>query len=91
MLRRPDFKRKFLLSTDWIRLGIGAVLSQVDEEENEYAMSFASRTCNQAERNHSSYDVESLAVVWGIVHFREYLFGQSFEILTDHQPIKWLM
>ena len=75
VLWRLDFKRKFLLSTDWIRLGIGALLSQVDEEENEYAMSFASRTCNQAEKNQSSYDVECLAVVWGVVHFREYLFG----------------
>ena len=34
VLRRPDFKRKFLLSTDWSKLGIGAVLSHVDEEGN---------------------------------------------------------
>ena len=30
-------------------------------------------------------------VVWGVVHFKKYLFGQSFEIQTDHQPLKWLM
>lgn len=85
------FKRKFLLSTDWSRLGIGAVLSQVDEEGNEFAVSFVGRSCNQAEKNYSSYDGECVAVVWGVVHFREYLFGQSFEIQTDHQPLQWLM
>ena len=46
VLQRRDFKRKFVLSTDWSRLGIEAVLSQVDEEGNKYAVSFASRSCN---------------------------------------------
>ena len=91
VLQRSDFKRKFVLSTDWSRLGIGAVLSQVDEGGNEYAVTFASRSCNQAEKNYSTYDKECLAVMWGVVHFRKYLFGQSFEIQTDHQPLKWLM
>ena len=27
----------------------------------------------------------------GVVHFEEYLFGQSFEIQTDHQPLMLLM
>ena len=63
----------------------------MDEEGNEYAVSFASRSCNQAEKNCSTYDGECLAVVWGVVNFWDYLFGQSFEIRTDHQPLKWLM
>ena len=28
--------------------------------------------------------------MWGVVHFKEDLFGQSFEIHSDHQPLKWL-
>ena len=63
VLRRPEFGRKFLPSTDWSKLGIGAVLSHVDAEGNEYAVSFASRSCNEAEKNYSSYDRVCLAVV----------------------------
>ena len=54
-------------------------------------MSFANRSCNPAERNYSSYDGECLAMVWGVVHFRENLFGHTLTIQTDHQPLKWLM
>ena len=67
------------------------MLSQVDEKGNEYAVSFANKSCNQAKKNYGSYDGECLTVVWGVVHFKVYLFGPSFEIQTDHQPLKWLM
>ena len=72
-------------------MGIGAVLSQVDDEGREYTTSFASRSCNPAERNYSNYNKECLADVWGVIHFRDCLFGQTFSIETDHQPLKWLM
>ena len=51
------------------------------DEEREYAVSFASRSCNLAHKNNSSYDGECLVVVWGVINFREYLFGQTFRPL----------
>ena len=64
---------------------------QGDDEGREYAVSFASKSCNPAERNYKSYDRECVVVVWGVVHFREYMFGQNLTIQTDHHPLKWLM
>ena len=32
-----------------------------------------------------------LAVVWATSHFRSYLFGNSFTLVTDHEPLKWIM
>ena len=70
---------------------MGAVLSQIDEDGKEYPVSYASRTCNPADKNYGSCEGECLAVVWATQHFREYLFGTPFTLITDHEPLKWLM
>jgi hypothetical protein len=46
---------------------------------------------NKTERNYSSYAGECLAAVWEVSHFRVYLYGRRFVLLTDHEPLKWLM
>ena len=91
VLRLPDSYRPFILTTDWSQRGMGAILSQVDLDGVEHPVCYASRSCNAAERNYSSFDGECLAVVWATSHFRPYLFGNSFTLITDHEPLKWLM
>jgi hypothetical protein len=70
ILRRPDYKRPFELHTDWSSVGLGAVLVQRDDEGREYVVAYASRSCNRAERNYSSYQGECLYAVWAVQHFR---------------------
>ncbi|CAI7841273.1 unnamed protein product [Closterium sp. NIES-53] len=36
-------------------------------------------------------DKEGLAAVWAVGHFRVYLQGGEFTLVTDHQPLTWLM
>jgi hypothetical protein len=43
------------------------------------------------ERNYSSYAGQCLAAVWGLSHFPVYLYGRRFVLLTDHEPLEWLM
>ena len=57
----------------------------------EHPVSYASRSCNPAEKNYGSCEGNGLAVVWATQHFREYLFGTPFTLITDHEPLKWLM
>jgi hypothetical protein len=54
-------------------VGLGAVLTQKDEEGKEYVVAYASRSNNSAEYNYSSCEGEALAAVWTIVHIRPYL------------------
>ena len=91
VLRRPDSSLPYFLARDWSQRGMGAVLRQVDKQGQERPVSYASRSCNPAERNYGSCVVECLAVVYATRYFREYVFGQPFTLVTDHEPLKWLM
>jgi hypothetical protein len=81
----------YQLHTDWSSLGIGTVLTQMDDDGKEFMIAYVSRSNNNAEAQYSSYEGECLAAIWAIVHFRCYLYGNEFLLVTDHQPLKWLM
>ena len=87
ILQLLDAYSPFILTTDWSQRGMGAILSQVGKDGEEHPVCFASRSCIPAEQNYSSFEGECLAVVWATSHFRPYLFGNSFHLVTDHQPI----
>ena len=67
------------------------MLSQRDDDKNEYVIVYASRSNNKAESNYSIYEGEALAVVWVVTHFRHYLYGKPFVLVADHQPLEWLL
>jgi site-specific DNA-cytosine methylase len=90
-LRRFDESLPCKLYTDWSHKGVGAVLSQVDSDGNERMVACISRSLNKHERNYSSFEGELLACVWAIKSFRPYLHGLPFTVITDHQPLLWLM
>ncbi len=77
--------------TDWSKVGISAVLHQLGDDGQEHLVACLSRSLNPHERNYSSYEGELLAAVWGVKAFRLYLHGVPFRLITDHQPLKWLM
>ncbi|CAI7868407.1 unnamed protein product [Closterium sp. NIES-54] len=80
----------FVLYTDWSSTGMGAILGQ-EREGQEIVVAFSSRSFNPTEANYCSYEGEGLAAVWGVTHFRVYLQGRPFTLVTDHQPLTWLM
>lgn len=85
VLKYPNFEKRFQLVTDASGEALGAVLQQ-----DGHPICFASRTLNDHERNYSATERELLAIVWSTNYFRPYLYGTKFEILSDHQPLRWL-
>jgi hypothetical protein len=90
-LRQPDFKLPFELHTDWSATGLGTVLAQRDGQKSEYVIAYASRSNDRMERNYSSHLGKCLAAVWGVQIFRVNLYRREFTLITDHEPLEWLM
>ena len=98
LVRYPDFGRPFVLSTDaatgdaarQVPGGLGAVLTQIDDQGKEYVVSYASRGLKSFEKNYSAYLLELSAACWGIEHFSVYLKGSRFTLRVDHRPLTTL-
>ncbi len=90
VLRGPDYDKMFTVQTDASDRGIGAVLSQLDDEGHDRPVAFFSRKLLPREVNYAAVDKECLAIVDGIRHFQVYLTGVHFEVMTDHKCLEWL-
>ena len=77
-----------MLETDASIDGIGAVLGQYQTDGHLHPVSYASRALSTPERNYSITDLETLAVVWAISHFHNFLYGHIVTIYTDHTAVK---
>jgi len=60
-------------------------LSQVMENGQEFSIAYASRTLTPAEQGYSQLEKESLAVVFDVKKFHNFIYGQHFHIDSDHQ------
>ncbi len=90
VLRTPDFEKDFLVQTDASERGIGAVLSQLDENGADHPVAYFSRKLLPREEKYATVEKECLAVKLGIQAFRVYLLGKPFTVQTDHRALHWL-
>ena len=88
----PDFSQPFSLAVDASDVGIGSVLLQVDSDNIEHPVSYFSRKFNSCQRNYSTVEKESLALVLSLHHFDVYASSYCYPIVvyTDHNPLTFL-
>jgi hypothetical protein len=90
VMQYPDFRKRFIVSTDASNYAIGAVLLQEDEKGREYVISNISRKLKSAECNYSVTEKECLAIIFALEKFHHYIWQNEFIIKTDHRPLQWL-
>ena len=80
-----------MLETDASVKGLGAVLSQEQEDKRLHPIAYASRALSPAEKNYSITELETLAVVWAVQRFHAYLYNHRVLVLTDHSAVKAIL
>lgn len=90
VLRSPDFNQTFTVQTDVSNRGIGAVLTQSDENNEEHLIVYISRKLMPREQNYSVVEKECFVMVWAIQSLHRYLYGRQFVIQTYHHCLQWL-
>ena len=91
VLMRYDPDSPLVLATDSSSYGLGAVLSHRTAEGVERPIAYASRSLSETEKKFAQIEKEALSLVWGVKKFQMYLEGRHFTLVTDHQPLKYIM
>jgi len=90
VLRIPNDKDPFKLSTDASDFATGAVLSQKDMQTNLWHLvAFFSKSLDVHERNYKIYDKKLLVVIQGLEEYKHHLEGHPYkvEIWSDYQNL----
>ena len=92
VLAFADFEKEFQLETDVSSEGLGAVLSQKQSDGKWHPVAFRSRELKGGEAKYHSLKLEFLALKWAIMEqFREYLQYGPFTVLTDNNPLTYIL
>ncbi|KAI2646104.1 Retrovirus-related Pol polyprotein [Labeo rohita] len=68
-------------------VGIGAVLIQEQSGEN-VPICYVSRSLTECEQRYSQTEREALSLVWACERLHPYIYGQKFDLITDHKPLE---
>ncbi|RVW98093.1 Transposon Ty3-I Gag-Pol polyprotein [Vitis vinifera] len=85
VLTAPISGELFMIYCDASTVGLGCVLMQQGK-----VVAYASRQLKQHERNYPAHDLELAAVVFALKTWRHYLYGEKFEVYSDHKSLKYI-
>ena len=91
VLTLPDFTRPFIVTTDCSGKCAGAVLAQLDANNDDHPIAFMSKKLNETEQRWPAHEQELYAIKLALGKWRQYLWGQSFSVYTDNSACKWFL
>ena len=85
-LKLPDFSKTFIVTTDASSQGLSGILAQ-RENGIDHPISFFSKKITDSQAKYSATQLELLAVVETLDHFKPYLMCSKFILRTDHKAL----
>ena len=85
VLTLPSGSSDFVVYTDASHVGLGCVLMQDGK-----VIAYGSKQLKEHEKNYATHDLELAAVVFALKMWRHYLYGEKFEVHTDHRSLQYL-
>ena len=85
------FTKPFKLHINASVLGLGAVMYQV-HEGIEKVISYGSTSLSQCQTKYPVHELEFFCLKWAKdEQFHEYLYGNTFDIYTDNNPLTYVL
>ena len=81
----PDRGQEYIVYCDASRARLGCVLIKSGRE-----LAYGSRQLKNHEQNYPTHDMELAVVVFALKIWRHYLFGEQFEVYSDHKSLKYI-
>lgn len=85
VLTLPSGNEELVVYCDASKRGLGCVLMQGGK-----VIAYASRQLKTHEVNYPTHDLELAAVVFALKSWRHYLYGEKFEVFSDHKSLKYI-
>ena len=85
VLAHFDPKEQISISCDALEVGLGVVLFHRYTGGIERPIANASKTLTDTQHRYSQVQKETLAVIYGIQKFHQFLYGQKFILVIDHK------
>jgi ribonuclease HI len=91
VLAQPRLNDQFGVEVDASGFALGAVLMQRDDKGKRHPIAYFSTTLSEAERNYDIYDLEFLAIIRALRHWRPFVAGSPHKIIifTDHANLQY--
>ena len=81
----PERGKMYTVFCDASKDGLGCVLMQSGR-----VVAYGSRQLKNHEQNYPTHDMELAAIVFALQIWRHYLYGEQFEVFSDHKSLKYV-
>ena len=81
----PSESGGYTIFTDASNIGLGCVLMQDGK-----VVAYGSRQLKDHKKNYATYGLELAAAVFTLKMWRHYLYGEKFEVHSDHRSLQYL-
>lgn len=91
ILVSPDWAKEFHFHVYASSRALGIVSTQEGEGDIDQPMEFSRRKLSTNEKNYTTTERESLAMVYVLQKYRYYLLGDHFRMYIDHFSLNYLV